>query len=610
MERESRTPAAEPPVESAGESSVDPPIDVVKARLFELELELKDLRGELERSERRVEAMKQIGRALGSTVELDPLLAEIVERTSELLEADRTTLFLLDRKGRELWSKVLQGDEVLEIRLPFGVGVVGWVAEHGVPQNIKDAYTDARFNAEVDLKSGYRTRTILAWPIRAPHNSEIIGVIQVLNKRRGVFTRDDERLIEAIASEIGVALEVATLFAENAERTQALVRTQGELSFLLETERAISHSASLDEMLASILKTALQTMKARSGAIYVCDSKGLRGSESGCLTRAAFGGARGKIFPRTIALKEESIVADVVRYKEKRRGDGSMNGLLALPIRSDESSVMGVFCLVHGGRDLAFDAEEERSISAVTAQAGRAIDAERRRRERERSERLTTIGRMLAGVVHDLKTPMTLISGYSEMMAEAKTKSERAQFARLIGRQIDNVSSMTKGLLSFARGERTVLIRKVHVRAFMDEMQAELQQEFEGTSVSLVVDVDYRGAARFDETKLRRVFHNIARNAREAMPEGGTFSVVVRQEESSLVFQFADTGQGVPPELQGALFEPFATAGKRGGTGLGLAMVKQIAEEHRGTVDCESGQRGTVFTLRLPMDAPEPFADT
>ncbi|MBK8012562.1 MAG: GAF domain-containing protein [Deltaproteobacteria bacterium] len=588
--------------------TVEPPVDArverLNARLLELEVELQDLRGELERSERRVEAMKQIGRALGSTVELDPLLAEIVERTSELLEADRTTLFLVDRQKHELWSKVLQGDEVLEIRLPFGLGVVGWVAEQGEPQNIKDAYTDDRFNAAVDLKSGYRTRSILAWPIRAPHDSAIIGVIQVLNKRRGAFTRDDERLLEAIASEIGVALEVATLFAENAERTRALVRTQSELSFLLETERAISQSASLDEMLASILATALETMQARSGAIYVLDAKSPRDSGIGYLTRAASGGARGKIFPRTIALEEESIVADVVRQKETRRGKGTMSGLLALPVRSDEGSVIGVFCLVHGDQELCFDAEEERSISAVTAQAGRAIDRDRRRRERERSERLATIGRMLAGVVHDLKTPMTLISGYSEMMAESKTKTERAQYARLIGRQIENVSSMTRGLLSFARGERTVLIRKVHIRAFMDEMREELQREFEGTPITLVVDVGYRGVARFDETKLRRVFHNIARNAREAMPDGGTFAVDVRQEEGNgLVFEFADTGPGVPPELRGALFEPFATAGKRRGTGLGLAMVKQIAEEHRGTVSYESGPGGTVFTVRLPLDA-------
>ena len=154
------------------------------------------------------------------------------------------------------------------------------------------------------------------------------------------------------------------------------------------------------------------------------------------------------------------------------------------------------------------------------------------------------------------------------------------------------------------RGERNVLIRKVYLNRFMEEMKEYLDQEFEGSGVRLVLDLRYRGAARFDESKLRRVFHNIARNAREAMPGGGTFSISVYTEGSELVFTFDDTGTGIPPELADRMFEPFATAGKVGGTGLGLAMVKQIAEEHRGTVAYQSqAKKGTRFIFRIPLEA-------
>ena len=112
---------------------------------------------------------------------------------------------------------------------------------------------------------------------------------------------------------------------------------------------------------------------------------------------------------------------------------------------------------------------------------------------------------------------------------------------------------------------------------------------------------EYRDAARFDENKLRRVFHNIARNAREAMPGGGRFSILARREDDEILFEFADTGGGIPMDLDGRLFEPFATSGKVGGTGLGLAMVKQIAEEHMGSVSYESNKRGTKFSLRIPV---------
>src|SRR5688500_7001732 len=110
--------------------------------------------------------MKQIGRVLGSNLELDPLLGEIVSRTTNLLEADRSTLFLMDDEKDELWSKVLEGKGLREIRLPRGSGIAGWVAQHGKPLHIRNAYKDKRFNPEFDRQSGYRTRAMLVWPVR------------------------------------------------------------------------------------------------------------------------------------------------------------------------------------------------------------------------------------------------------------------------------------------------------------------------------------------------------------------------------------------------------------------------------------------------------------
>ena len=248
----------------------------LEARIRELESELSDLNVELERSERRVEAIRQIGRVLGSNLELDPLLAEIVDRTTDLLEADRSTLFLADSEEGILWSKVLQGNELKQIRFPIGVGIAGWVAERKKPLHIKDAYSDKRFNPEFDRRSGYKTRNMLVWPVRRPQGSELLGVIQVLNKKQGDFRATDERLLEAIASEIGVALEVANLYRQAVERSKMLERTRRELLLLFETERAISQSEDLQNMLEVILDTALKTLSARTGAIHILDERGFR----------------------------------------------------------------------------------------------------------------------------------------------------------------------------------------------------------------------------------------------------------------------------------------------------------------------------------------------
>ena len=123
-----------------------------------------------------------------------------------------------------------------------------------------------------------------------------------------------------------------------------------------------------------------------------------------------------------------------------------------------------------------------------------------------------------------------------------------------------------------------------------------------GTGVRLKVSIRYKGVARFDENKMRRVFHNMARNACEAMPGGGVLRVSVSKRKDRLRFTFADDGPGIPAEIRHRLFQPFATSGKKGGTGLGLAMVKEIADEHRGQVTCDSSPtKGTKFVFSLPL---------
>src|SRR5262249_28532159 len=146
---------------------------------------------------KKLALVQEIGQALTSTLDLDRLLALIMEKITILMEADRSTLYLLSDDGRELWSKVLQRGEMREIRLLVGEGIAGWVAASGETLNIPDAYNDRRFYPAVDLRSGYRTRTILCMPMRNKQ-SATIGVVQVLNKKDGPFTVEDEALLGAL----------------------------------------------------------------------------------------------------------------------------------------------------------------------------------------------------------------------------------------------------------------------------------------------------------------------------------------------------------------------------------------------------------------------------
>jgi signal transduction histidine kinase len=167
------------------------------------------------------------------------------------------------------------------------------------------------------------------------------------------------------------------------------------------------------------------------------------------------------------------------------------------------------------------------------------------------------------------------------------------------------MSGMTKEVLAFARGETNVLIRKVYLQRFLEDMRTQLEHAL-GGRVGLRIDAGYTGVAMFDEQAMMRLVHNLARNAAEALAgRNGTFRVAVEADEDAVRFEFADDGPGIPAELEGRLFELFASA-KKGGTGLGLAICKKIVDAHQGTITCTSAPgRGTTFRVTLPRRRPE-----
>ena len=161
-------------------------------------------------------ALVKIGQAVAAEKDIDKLMQTIAEEARDAVQADRCPVFLYDKNTDELWSKVALGLGSHELRFNASQGLAGHVFRTGEIINIKDAYSDARFNKEIDLKTGYTTKTILCMPIRNIEQ-EIIGVFQILNKLSGYFTQEDEDILVAIGSSAGISLENAKLFARQRE---------------------------------------------------------------------------------------------------------------------------------------------------------------------------------------------------------------------------------------------------------------------------------------------------------------------------------------------------------------------------------------------------------
>ncbi len=161
-----------------------------------------------------------VSRALGAERDLDRLLALIVASATDLVDAERTSLFIVDRERNELWSRVAEGSG--EIRLPLGRGIAGAVAVDGSVVNIPSAYDDRRFDPANDRRTGFTTRSILCLPM-FNHDGVVVGVIQALNKRgTAPFGERDEQVLAALAAQAGVALENAQLLQRDRERQRLL----------------------------------------------------------------------------------------------------------------------------------------------------------------------------------------------------------------------------------------------------------------------------------------------------------------------------------------------------------------------------------------------------
>ncbi len=567
-----------------------------------LATKLGDLETAVARQAERFAAVIDIGTQISLARDVDELLRTVVDRLSNLVGAEAATLFMFDEETGELWSRVLRGSALKEIRIPAEAGIAGHVFSTGKTALLGDAYSDVRFNPEIDRLSGFRTRSVIAAPLRHV-TGRVLGVIEVLDRRVDIFSADDRALVDGVASQIAAVLDTVRLV----EQLRARVH---DLDVLYEVEQAISSTERRAELLDKILAKAMEVVGARAGSLLLAEEdrdslffKSARGDKSDALKSVrlkAGQGIAGYVASTGVTVRVEH-AEDSEHYDRtvaKKLGL-AVGAVLCVPISTDGRTLGALELLNKKG---GFTEADEQLAVLLAGQAGRALLVRQSREDVERKARLASIGQLLAGVLHDLRTPLSVISGYAEMMAEEPDVAGRREMAQAISSQLAHVQAMQRETLAFARGESSLLIRKVMLNLFMAELAEQLKLEFDASKVELKVVVGYAGVARFDENKVKRAIYNLARNAIDAMPGGGRFVLSADREGGELVFRAQDNGPGIPAEIADSLFESFVSAGKKSGTGLGLAIVKNVAKEHGGSASCRSRPgKGATFELRLPL---------
>lgn len=584
--------------------------------------EIHRLNHALAREERISLALREVGVALGTTLDLDDLLELILGRLTDLLDSDRSTLYLVDEANGDLVSRVTIGSKVRSIRVKIGHGIAGTVAKTAKPIRVRDAYEDPRFEAEWDLLTGYRTTCMLAAPLKN-HLGRTIGVIQVLNKSDGEFTDEDEAILMALSTQAAVAIDNSRLFLSLIQKNRQLLDTKEQLErkvrdleLLFELERSTSRSASIEDLLLSALSAASRAVEAEGAGVLLVEP------DSGDLVEYLYRDNASQL-DRMGVKHGEGFLASAMESEEvtnvrEATGDPRWNPRVegrypftvssVLAIRMEGvGAPLGAMALFskRGGRP--FSEEDDDLLKLVSANTSTALRLFRVSEERERSARLTSIGRLLSQVIHDFKTPLTVISGYVQLMQSCDDAAQRRVQARKALKQFDVLQDMQREVLEFARGEHNIFVRRVYLHKFFSDLRGQLTHEMDGRAIDLEMDIDNKLVVRFDEGRISRAVQNLARNSLEAMSEkGGKLLISARMDDEDLLIAVEDTGPGIPPEIQGRLFQSFVTAGKKGGTGLGLAIVKKIVDEHGGRVEARSTDSGARFELRLPQPATDP----
>jgi two-component system, NtrC family, sensor kinase len=258
-----------------------------------------------------------------------------------------------------------------------------------------------------------------------------------------------------------------------------------------------------------------------------------------------------------------------------------------------------------GGDELAALAREFNAMAQRLAARERELRAQGE--ALLRSERLAAIGRIAAQITHEIRNPLSSISLNAEELGERAPQAR--ELCEAIVREVDRLTAITEDYLRFARLPKPQLQRadlNETVRDLVDFVRPELDANGVEVALSLSPSLPRVPA---DVAQVRQLLLNLLRNAREAMPSGGSLRVTTRPGRGAVEIEVRDTGPGIPADRLARIFDPFFTTKERG-TGLGLAMAQEIAQEHGGQLLCDSAPgRGTSFTLRLPVPAlPEPAA--
>ena len=554
--------------------------------------------------QKRLGVLYDVSRVIGSSLDLQTVLNQVMDAIIQLTEAERGFLMLLDDDGvlqvrvaRNFDQETLESSEFSVSRT-----ITRQVVNTGEPVVTTNAQTDPRYAGQASIVA-HALRSIMATPLRARGN--IIGVVYVDNRiRTGIFSERDLELLDAFAAQAAVAIDNARLYSA---KDQALADRVEELTMLQWIDRQLNETLDMKNAMRITLEWSARLCRATSGNL------GLYDPELDAVRLVAHWGEADEFSGTESLPLSHPLIGQVFETKEaalQMTSPGVEPGqtVLCVPIRR-ENNVIGVVTLAAVRAD-AFDEDAQALVSRLADRAAIAIENGRLYDAVQSTNRAKS--EFVSLVAHELKVPMTSISGYAELLPVVGTVNEQqTKFLDTIQNNVARMMALVSDLTDISRIESEQLaieLGEVNLRSVFAEARDNVLRQIEERRHQFVEQIDADlPTVRGDRRRVVQVFINLLSNAAKYTPDGGTITLRAARDGNQVCIKVSDTGVGMTPEQVRKLGTKFWRADNehvitQPGTGLGLAITQNLVMLMNGTFSAEStAGKGSTFTVTLPV---------
>lgn len=308
--------------------------------------------------------------ALAQGIEM--VLQRIVRGISLLTDAERATLYLIDPKTGDLWSRIGEGIGDRDIRMAASEGIVGWVATHGEPANVADTAQDERFSKDLDERRGWRTHSVLCTPVYG-QTDEVVGVLEIVNKRIGIFDEHDENLARVFADQAAAAAQCSELYRD-------VVRSHDRMATLLDVATLVTQTQDLTAVMKEIGVELNELLGCERSTLFAYDH-----DDEELWSVIAHGGQTEhlRVHASSLVAGYAAITGEIVNIRDPygdqrfnpefdRQRDFRTRNVLCVPVRNRRGWVVGAV-QVDNKIDGPFDEEDVKVVRAIASQLGVAI---------------------------------------------------------------------------------------------------------------------------------------------------------------------------------------------------------------------------------------------